>query len=280
MDALAASRWMTNIRAIFLLRSIAYIPLVAACLTVAFLSASTTAAEDRWADERVAGPFICHADFSLDEHPNLLAELAQLQRDVTRTLGVAESREPVHLHLFARKSTYQSYLKAYFPNLVYRRAMFIKGRGPGMVFAYRSGDFEVDVRHESTHALLHASLPMVPLWLDEGLAEYFEVPPDERAFDSPHLLGVKWSARLGLIPQMEKLDEIREVSEMSIAQYRQAWAWVHFMLHGPPEARDELVRYLADIQAHSPPGRLGERLRRRLPDLDQKMADHFTGWKR
>ncbi len=265
---------ITHVKATLLLRTSAYSLLVAACLS------ASTAAQERWADERIAGPFTCHADFSLDEHPSLLAELEQLQRDVTRTLGIVESREPVHLHLFARKSTYQSYLQAYFPNLPYRRAMFIKARGPGMVFAYRSGDFEVDVRHESTHALLHASLPMVPLWLDEGLAEYFEVPPDERAFDSPHLLGVKWSARLGIIPQMERLEKIRELAEMDSAEYRHAWAWVHFMLHGPPEARDELVRYLADIQAHAPPGRLSERLRRRLPDLDQRLAEHFTGWKR
>ena len=52
----------------------------------------------------------------------------------------------------------------------------MKGRGPGKVFAYKSKALPVDVRHEGTHGLLHAALPMVPLWLDEGLAEYFEVP--------------------------------------------------------------------------------------------------------
>ena len=31
--------------------------------------------------------------------------------------------------------------------------------------SYRGKDFETDVRHECTHALLNASLPMVPLWL-------------------------------------------------------------------------------------------------------------------
>ncbi|GIT30210.1 MAG: hypothetical protein Ct9H300mP1_22560 [Planctomycetaceae bacterium] len=35
--------------------------------------------------------------------------------------------------------------------------------------------FPEDLRHEFTHGVLHSSLKRVPLWLDEGLAEYFEV---------------------------------------------------------------------------------------------------------
>ena len=34
---------------------------------------------------------------------------------------------------------------------------------------------EEDLRHEATHALLHVAVGDLPLWLDEGLAEYFEV---------------------------------------------------------------------------------------------------------
>jgi hypothetical protein len=65
---------------------------------------------------------------------------------------------------------------------------------------------------------------------------------------------------------------------MGRTQYRHAWAWTHFLLHGPPEAREELVRYLADIQALTPPGQLSRRLRHRIPDLERAFADHFRGW--
>ena len=41
---------------------------------------------------------------------------------------------------------------------------------------------------------------------------------------------------------------------MDRSDYRAAWAWVHFMLHGPVEARDELVRFLADIRLGTPLG--------------------------
>lgn len=236
-------------------------------------------ASNRWPDERAAGPFICHADFSLEEHTGLLVEMSRLQRDLNRSLKIQAPTERIHLFLFRRKSTYQKYVKQYFPTVPTRRALFIKERGPGMVFAYRSDDFEEDVRHESTHALLHASLPLVPLWLDEGLAEYFEVVQQERAYGHSHLSSVRWAARFGQSPKIESLEQLRDLSEMGQTQYRHAWAWVHFMLHGPEEAKEELVRYLADIQAHTPPGHLSRRLRARLPRLEVQFREHFRNWK-
>jgi hypothetical protein len=161
-----------------------------------------------------------------------------------------------------------------------RRALYVKGNGPGKVFVYRHAETEIDVRHEGTHALLHAALPMVPLWLDEGLAEYFEVPPGERAYDNPHRAALGWNLRLGSVAGLKRLEAKRDLAEMSAADYRHAWAWVHFMLHGPPAARRELMAYLADIQARTPPGELSQRLERRVGEPDQRLVQHFKSWKR
>lgn len=232
-----------------------------------------------WPDEYQAGQFICHADFPLAPYRDLLNSIPEHQRDLWQTLGIQPSREPIHLFLFQRKSTYQTYVKQYFPDVPSRKALFIKGRGPGMVFAHLGEGFEEDVRHECTHALLNAALPMVPLWLDEGLAEYFEVAPEQRVYGNPHLAFVKWSARLGQVPRLDALERVGDLNEMGRTRYRQAWAWVHFMVHGPPEAHDELRRFLADIQALTPPGQLSQRLRQRLPDLEPQFATHFKNWK-
>lgn len=237
-----------------------------------------THADSRWPDERAAGAFQCHADFRLDAYGHLLDELERLQRDLVRTLAVDESREPIHLFLFARRTTYEDYLQLYFPEVPSRRALYIKERGPGMVFAYQSNEFEIDVRHEGTHALLHADLPMVPLWLDEGLAEYFEASHADRAGKHPHLSKVRWSARLGQTPRLERLEELRDLNQMGASEYRQAWSWVHFMLHGPAAAHDELLRFLADIRAQTPPGLFSERLRRRIPNLETEYSQHFRNW--
>ncbi|MEX0679146.1 MAG: DUF1570 domain-containing protein [Pirellulales bacterium] len=231
-----------------------------------------------WVDERRAGTFHCRANFSLDAYEGLFGQLAELQNHLTRVLSVEPAREPVELYLFADKTAYHRYLKAHMPQVTDRRALFVKGAGPGKVFVYRSKELAVDVRHESTHALLHAWLPMVPLWLDEGLAEYFEVPSQERPFREDYLDKLKWNIRLGTITRLVQLEGRRQLAEMSEADYRYAWAWVHFMLHGPAEAHDELVAFLADIHARIPPGRLSERLERRLPGIDRRLVEHLKAW--
>jgi hypothetical protein len=232
-------------------------------------------AENRWPDERQAGQFSCHADFPLAPQQPLLDELTQLTHDLRMKLGAAPPRETVHFFLFQAKDTYQSYMKQYFPRVPYRRALFIKGRGPGMVFAYQGTDFEIDVRHECTHALLHAWLPQVPLWLDEGLAEYFEVSRDKRIKQNPHHAVVAAAVRAGQMPRLEELEPLDSLDEMGRDEYRDAWAWVHFMLHGPREAQDELTRYLDELHSGSEPGKLSERLRRRMPDLNRRLVEHF-----
>ena len=169
---------------------------------------SRTLAAEKWPTERTAGPVLCHADFSLDAHKKLLAEIESLQQDVATILGTQEPRETMHLFLFEKPETYETYMKRYFPRVPARRALYIKGRGPGMVFAHQGTDFEIDVRHESTHALLHASFETVPLWLDEGIAEYFEVPRDKRASENPHLATIRALLRQGSSPRLEALEEI------------------------------------------------------------------------
>lgn len=254
--------------------------LLSALATAALLSPSPAMGQGRWVDELTYGAVICHANFSLANYRALLDETSRLQSDLQQTLGVSPSREPIHLFLFERAGAYRWYMNEYFPSVPYRRALYIKNRGPGMVFAYQSDEFEVDVRHECTHAFLHGALPMVPLWLDEGLAEYFEVSNEHRAYDNPHLKTVRWLVRLGNAPRMEDLEQVHEVRDMGAGEYRSAWAWTHFMLHGSAEAHDELVRYLGDIAAHTPPGKLSDRLKRRIPDLDRRFVAHFQNWKK
>jgi hypothetical protein len=206
--------------------------------------------------------------------------LGQVQQSLSSALGVEPCREPIELYLFSDKSAYSLFIQQRFPQVPFRRALFVKGSGPGRVFAYRNRELEVDVRHESTHALLHGALPMVPLWLDEGLAEYFEVPPEQRADANPHLAAIKWNLRLGVAPRIVPLEQKRDLADMTATDYRNAWAWVHFMLHGPREAHQELVGFLADIHAGTPPGQLSKRLEQRLPGVEKRLAQHFKDWKK
>jgi hypothetical protein len=242
------------------------------------LAAPARGTDAAWPSERETGVFRCHADFSLDDYGDLLEEVGQLQDDLAKELEVAAPREVVHLFLFDRKATYLAYLQQYFPKVPARKALYIKGRGPGMVFAYRSAELPVDVRHESTHAVLHASIDNIPLWLDEGLAEYFEVTPAERAAKNPYVSAVRWNVRLGTVPDLAALERLRELGEMGRNEYRDAWAWVHFLLHGGDEPRAALRGYLAQLAAGEDPGPFADQLRRRVREPEAQYALHFRRW--
>ena len=156
----------------------------------------------------------------------------------------------------------------------------MKQRGPGMVFARLSSEIAVDLRHETTHAVLHSILPMVPLWLDEGLGEYFEVPADRRETGHSHLTSVKSKlVRWRRVPSIEQLEGLSDLSQMHGEHYRNAWSWVHFMLHGPPAAKQALRDYLQQIEAHVPPGDLSLRLRRAVPQLEREYLAHFRKYR-
>jgi hypothetical protein len=244
------------------------------------LTATDCSAADRWTDVRQVGPFHCRAAFSLDAFGPLLADLEHLQAELVRTLAIAPADHPVDVYLFEDRSSYRAFVRRRLPHVPYRRALFVKTGARCEVFVYRHDQFQTDLRHECTHALLHSALAMVPLWLDEGLAEYFEVPSGQRAHGHPHLAQLKWNMRLGIIPPLENLEGKERVEEMGVLEYRFSWAWVHFMFHGPGRVHRELVAYLADIRAGAFPGRLSRRLAVTSADVERQMIDHFKHWRR
>ena len=233
-----------------------------------------------WIDHQSYGPFQCHATFPLGNLTPLFQELSALELELQRTLAVPPAVKTVDLYLLENQHKYREFLSQHFPQVPYRRALYVQRGGRGSVYAFRHSELAVDLRHECTHALLHTNLSMVPLWLDEGLAKYFEMPVDQRAFDHPHFKKLRWNLRFGMIPNVESLEAYQDLAEMGGPEYRFAWAWVHFMLHGPLPAHRTLVRYLADIRRGNPPGKLSERLDRAMPDLERQMVRHFKQWRR
>jgi len=256
--------------------------LISFCLILCCLIAvcPARAVADEWADVRTVGPLVIRAEFSLSPWQRLLDDLRSVQDDLTRVLAVPAAKQPIEVYLFQGEASYTAYLRQYLPQVPYRRALYVRGQGPGMVFAYQSKRLPEDLRHECTHAMLHAVLPDVPLWLDEGLAEYFEQPIEQRAYDCPHLAAVKRRAWWAMTPDLNDLERRTSPEEMGKAQYRDAWAIVHFALHGPPEARRELRAYLSDLASGAPAEPLSARWQRHWPELSTALRRHFDGWQR
>jgi len=234
-----------------------------------------------WIDHRSYGPFRCHASFPLGDLTPLFQELSALEAELQRTLAMPPAQQPIDVFLLENEREHRNLLKQLFPRVPYRRALYVQRSGRGSVYAYRHSELAIDLRHECTHALLHTNLPMVPLWLDEGLAEYFEMPAHKRASGHPHFSKLRWPLRFfGLVHAIESLEGCRDLSDMGGAEYRSSWAWVHFMLHGPLPAHRALVQYLGDIRHGNPPGQLSERLARAVPNADKQMVRHFKQWQR
>jgi hypothetical protein len=131
-----------------------------------------------------------------------------------------------------------------------------------LVFTYDSKRLMQDLRHELTHALLHGVIKEVPQWLDEGLAEYFELPPPREGVNSEHVERLRSDlanrrARLSLA----RLEKLTQVHQMHPAEYRESWAWVYLMLRGnKPEAKEMLLRYLHQLRTGRHPGDLAPRM--------------------
>jgi hypothetical protein len=253
--------------------------LVSLSILVALWGESSQAA-DPWVDTRQIGPFICQATFPLKECESVFAELEGLEAELVRTLGIEPAREPIYIYLFSSEKSHRAYFRKHFPDVPWRRALFVREGGMAGVYAFRHPQLDVDLRHECTHAVLHASLPYVPLWLDEGLAKYFEVPESQRAFDHPYFGDLRWNMRVGMIQSIDSLEKRRDINDMGASEYRDSWAWVHFMFHSPTAGHAVLVQYLADVRRGAMAGQLSQRLAQSVDDPRHEMAEHFKHWRR
>ena len=94
---------------------------------------------------------------------------------------------PIHVYLFEDADRFHEFVREERPDFPNRRAFFVETDTRLEVYAHWGGYVGEDLRHEVTHAYLHSVLPSIPLWLDEGLAEYFEVPRGRQGLNRDHL---------------------------------------------------------------------------------------------
>lgn len=247
-------------------------------LSIPLTSVATADTSANWVDHASAGPFTCRSEFRLGSGRELLDELAQLGADIERILELRTGEEPIQLNLFRSRRRYAKYLSHRVPEAINRRALYVRGPDMGRVYVYKHWSYATDVRHECTHALLHSTLPFVPLWLDEGLAEYFEVKASKRVDDHPHLGSLKTRLLFGWKPDLTSLESKRSFSELTEEGYRESWAWVHFLLHRSAATRKVLVAYLRDIDSGRPPGPLSQRIGQEIPNAEGQLIDHLKGW--
>lgn len=219
---------------------------------------------------------VVHSDLALSQSPGLLRELAELRVDILSTLALPEPKRPVVLYLFEDEARYTSFMKQNYPDLPTRRAFFIGSPTGLAVYAFHGDHLAVDLRHEYTHGVLHASLRSVPLWLDEGLAEYFETESVGERINDEHLGRLRAAIEGGWKPDLPRLEELTDVSQMKALDYHEAWAWVYTWLQGDENRRQDLIAYVHRLKEPKPPGKLAPSLEKSEASGERVLAQIST----
>jgi hypothetical protein len=224
--------------------------------------------------------FVFLSDFEIRRDLPIFKDLGVLREQVYRELRLPPSNTEVFVYLFEDEQRYQEFMNKKHPTLPKRRAFFIAqprrlgGTEDLMVFTYWSGNhIQQDLRHELTHAVLHSVLKDVPLWLDEGLAEYFEVPQGWNGVNPQHIERLR---QAGVHFNLDRLEQLKEVHQMTPTEYREAWGWVHLMLRSNPQAKEVLVKYLQELRTNPNPGPLRPRLSKVFLSLDGTLQTHLA----
>jgi hypothetical protein len=223
-----------------------------------------------------ASQYLFLADFEINHDLPIFKELTDLRDQLHKSLQLPSSNNLIQVYLFEDRVRYERFMTANYPDLPKRRAFFVAPPRPigqellVYVFWGTGERIQQDLRHEVTHALLHSVLKDVPLWLDEGLAEYFELPPANHGVNPDHLRHLRYAKY-----DLARLEQLTEVEQMTTAEYREAWAWVHLMMHTSDESRKVLISYLRELRQTRAPGSLRSRLASVVPAPEMALERHL-----
>jgi hypothetical protein len=196
------------------------------------------------------GPYVISTNDRLESDAPVVRQLQALEAQIRETLGlkVDPVENPVEVYILDDRRSFEHFLTFYYPDLPHRRAFFLANGNQRVVYTFFGDRLEEDIRHEATHALLHVAVGDIPLWLDEGLAEYFESPTERRGLNPEHIGRLPGDLAAGWVPDLPRMESLRSVKQMTPRDYRESWAWVHFLLNEGKPRKAALLAYLADLR--------------------------------
>lgn len=228
------------------------------------------------------GCCVFYHDFEINPDDPRFAEPENLPDQVYGELRLPPGNAVVQVFLFDTQERYERYMfdpkLGRYKNQPARRAYFfaeprIGGGEELKIYTWMGDHLRTDLRHELTHALLNGVLKNVPLWLDEGLAGYFELPPSNDGVNVQHLDTLRRGPCQFELARLEKFDQVKQMEK---PEYREAWAWVHFMLRSDYKTRKVLLEYLQTLRTNPNPGPLLPKLQAVVPNPDKALAEHLA----
>jgi Flp pilus assembly protein TadD len=176
------------------------------------------------------------------------------------------SPSPTYIFVFKSAAAFHPYQRTYQGKPLDSGGFFLSRQLANYVAVNgdQRGDERAIIYHEYLHYVLRNNYASLPLWLHEGLAEYystFDVGKDQVRIGLPIAEHVTWLRKNPLIPlaSLLTLDEHSPGYNESArrgAFYAESWALVHYLISGNPERRLQATESLRLAQAGTPPDQI------------------------
>jgi hypothetical protein len=224
----------------------------------------------------VRDQLVIHSDFNLPKNHRLINELTIRRTEISELLAIPTSNEPINVFLFDDEEHFRSFMARTHPDFPHRRAFFVKNDTNLNVFAFWGTRVGEDLRHEVTHGYLHGVVPNLPLWLDEGIAEYFEIGRGKGGVNGPHVYQLANSFRRGdWTPDLQRLESLTSAETMTQMDYAESWLWVHFLLSGGPQSRAIVQDHLQQLIDKGQAEPMFPKVAVEFPDFETKLIVHL-----
>lgn len=227
-------------------------------------------------EQIVRDQLVIHSNFHLPEHHRLLDELVARRSEISNLLAIPTSDDPIDIYLFKDQDHFREYMMATHPDFPYRRAFFVKDDSSLNVFASWGSRVGEDLRHEVTHGYVHSVVNDPPLWLDEGIAEYFEVAGGKKGVNGPHVYHLFHAYQRGdWKPDLARLEAIESAGDLTQMDYAESWLWIHYLLTTDSHTREIVRNHLSQLRASSSPVRMQPVISKVIPDCESKLIAHL-----
>ncbi|WP_440056815.1 DUF1570 domain-containing protein (plasmid) [Pseudoalteromonas sp. T1lg65] len=154
----------------------------------------------------------------------------------------------INLYVLADRSEYEAHVASYGASAQGNKGLYLGSHNVGLI-EYRVNDATTlnTLVHEATHALVYYTFGLVPRWLSEGLAEYFEGIhydgewtniPSNRAWLKDEKLRFQFLELGTLVTNEQQWD-----TALRHALYANSWHLIYFLMNNE-RGRQALFTYL------------------------------------
>ncbi|MCC6203076.1 MAG: DUF1570 domain-containing protein [Gammaproteobacteria bacterium] len=187
----------------------------------------------------------------------LRAEVSRIYQYLADLLGPARLRQiELNVRIFDTRENYLVYATSVSPRLATTGGFYSHERNEAVTWRHASDAATLDViRHEAIHVIAAGLLGGVPIWLNEGLAEYFEAL-DMEGMQARVPPQATWLALARKAAANQYPADLRDFLELSAPEwydpaaqqvhYAVGWSLVYFLLDTEP-GRAALTGYLAEL---------------------------------